>query len=76
MASTVVRVLKMIIKTLVLLFLGAIILSLALAGFFLVGDEGKPGRTVTALKIRIGLSVALFALLIIAGYVGLLQPAG
>ncbi len=66
----------MLIKIVILLFLGAIILALALAGFFLVGDEGKPGRTVTALKIRIGLSVALFALLIIAGYVGLLQPAG
>ena len=66
----------MLIKIVILLFLGAIILALALAGFFLVGDEGKPGRTVTALKIRIGLSVALFAFLIIAGYVGLLQPAG
>lgn len=64
----------MLIKVLVLLVLGAIILSLALAGFFLVGDEGKPDRTVAALKLRIGLSVALFVFLLIAGYVGLLQP--
>ncbi|NNF51734.1 MAG: DUF2909 domain-containing protein [Gammaproteobacteria bacterium] len=66
----------MILKALILLVLGAIILSLALAGFFLVGDEGKPGRTVTALKVRIGLSVALFVFLMVAGYIGLLQPAG
>lgn len=65
----------MILKALILLILGAIILSLAFAGFFLVGDEGKPGRTVTALKVRIGLSVALFVLLMVAGYIGLLQPA-
>lgn len=65
----------MLIKVLVLLVLGAIILSLALAGFFLVGDEGKPGRTVAALKVRIGLSVALFVFLLIAGYVGLLDPS-
>lgn len=65
----------MLIKALILLVLGAIILSLALAGFFLVGDEGKPGRTVTALKVRIGLSVALFLFLLVAGYIGLLQPA-
>ncbi len=64
----------MILKVVILLVLGAIILSLALAGFFLVGDEGKPGRTVAALKVRIGLSVALFIFLIIAGYVGLLEP--
>lgn len=66
----------MLIKIVILLFLGAIILALALAGFFLVGDENNPGRTVTALKVRIGLSIALFLFLIIAGYVGLLEPAG
>ncbi|MGC8518781.1 MAG: twin transmembrane helix small protein [Steroidobacteraceae bacterium] len=64
-------------KLLVLLSLGAIIASLGSGLFHLA--RGKPedsGKMVRALTIRITLSVALFALLMLAWYAGLITPHG
>lgn len=55
----------MIIKILALVFLFSIISSLAAGLFYLVRDKGGTERTVKALTVRIALSVALFALLMI-----------
>ncbi|NMM38901.1 MAG: twin transmembrane helix small protein [Glaciimonas sp.] len=53
-----------------------IIASLASALVFLMKDKGKSNRTVTALALRVGFSIALFALLLAAHYFGLIQPTG
>ena len=44
--------------------------------FFLVRDQGRSTRTVKALTWRIGLSVALFLLLLVGYYFGLVTPHG
>lgn len=61
-------------KLLVLLILGGIIVSLGSGLFYLVSDKGDSGRLAKALTWRIGLSVALFALLIVAGLNGWIAP--
>lgn len=53
-----------------------IIASLASALIFLMKDKGKSNRTVTALALRVGFSIVLFALILIAHYFGLIQPTG
>ena len=66
----------MLIKSLIVLVLIAILASLFSGMFFLVKDSGQSKRTVTALTVRIVLSVALFILLIVAFASGLIQPHG
>jgi ABC-type amino acid transport system permease subunit len=65
----------MLIKILIVAVLFAIVLSLASGLFHLVKDsEGQSKRMVNALTVRIVLSVALFVLLFIAWYAGLITP--
>jgi hypothetical protein len=66
----------MVAKIIVVLFLLIIIGSLFSGLFYLVRDKGSSERTVRALTWRIGLSVALFVLLMIGYATGLLQPHG
>jgi cytochrome bd-type quinol oxidase subunit 2 len=66
----------MLIKSLIVLVLIAILVSLFSGMFFLVKDNGQSKRTVKALTVRIVLSVALFILLIVAFATGLIQPHG
>jgi len=51
-----------------------IIGSLFSAGFFLVRDKGKSRNVAWALTVRIGLSVALFLLLLAAWKLGWIEP--
>ena len=44
--------------------------------FFLVKDKGNKKRVVNALKVRIGLSVLLFIILIFMYMNGYIQPHG
>ena len=67
---------KIIMRMLALLILLAIIISLGSALRYLVSDDGKTDRVVRMLTWRIGLSVGLFVLLMIAWYFGLIQPHG
>jgi hypothetical protein len=53
-----------------------IIGSLASALIFLMRDKGKSNRTVQALTMRVGFSVALFILLLILYKLGYIQPTG
>lgn len=53
-----------------------IIGSLASALVFLMRDKGKSNRTVQALALRVGFSVALFILLLVMNRMGLIQPTG
>ena len=64
------------IKFVVIACLLLIVLSMASGLFYLVSDKGESKKMVTALSIRVGLSVLLFALLLIAWSQGLITPHG
>jgi hypothetical protein len=63
-------------KIVIILFLLVIVGSLGSALFYLVRDKGGSMRTVKALTIRVGLSVALFVLLMLGYYFGLIPKQG
>lgn len=64
-------------RLLVLILVVGILISLGSAAVSLVRDSsGESRRTVRALTWRIGLSVALFAVLMILVFTGLLEPRG
>ena len=53
-----------------------IISSLGSALFFLMRDKGSTNRTVRALAFRVGFSITLFILLLVAHHLGYIQPTG
>ena len=59
-------------KLVIVLLLIGVIVSLFSGLFFLFRDHGGGRRTVKALSIRVGLSVALFALLLAGHRYGLI----
>lgn len=59
----------------VVAFIG-ILASLASALIYLMRDQGKSNRTVNALTVRIGLSVALFLFVLFAHHMGWIQSTG
>lgn len=63
-------------KILVAIAFILIIASLGSALLFLMKDKGKSNRTVKALAFRVGFSVTLFALILIAHQMGWIQPTG
>ena len=63
-------------KILVAISFVLILSSLFSALLFLMRDKGKTNRTANALALRIGLSVALFAALMVAWRLGLIAPTG
>ncbi len=63
-------------KLVVAIVLLGIVLSLGSALFHLVTDKGDSKRMVRALTVRVGLSVALFIVLMAAWGLGLIQPHG
>jgi|APCry1669188970_1035186.scaffolds.fasta_scaffold112010_2 hypothetical protein len=63
-------------KTVVILLLLAILFSLGNAIFHLTGGKGDPGKTVRALTWRIGLSIALLLVLLLAAHQGWITPHG
>lgn len=64
------------IKILIVACLIGIVASLGSGLFHLVNDKGESKKMVTALTVRIVLSVALFILLFIAWSQGLITPHG
>ena len=66
----------MLVYTFIIILLFLILLSLGFGLFFLIRDHGQSRRTVKALTVRIGLSVALFVLLLLAYAAGLITKAG
>jgi hypothetical protein len=67
---------EMLIRIAVIVMLIAIVASLGSALFHLSRGKGDSKRMVRALTVRIGLSVVLFVLLMIAWYAGLISPHG
>lgn len=66
----------LIYKIIVVLLLLAVLVSLSSGMFFLVNDKGESNRTVKSLTIRIALSIALFLVLIVGYFTGMIQPHG
>jgi len=64
----------MLFKIVVVFALLVIIASLFSALYFLAKDKDGGARTVKALTLRIGLSIALFVLLLLGYYFGLIGP--
>ncbi|HEY4368379.1 MAG TPA: twin transmembrane helix small protein [Steroidobacteraceae bacterium] len=65
-----------LIKILIVLCLLGIVASLGSGLFHLVSDKGESKKMVTALTVRVVLSIALFVLLFIAWSQGMIQPHG
>ncbi len=65
-----------LIKLLVIAALLAIVFSLGSALYHLSFNQGDPNKMVRALTIRVGLSVTLFILLLVAWKLGYIQPHG
>jgi hypothetical protein len=63
-------------KILVAIAFLLIFISLGSALIYMMKDKGKSNRTVTALAFRVGFSIALFILILIANHFGLIQPTG
>lgn len=66
----------MIIRIIIIVMLIMIFASLASALVFLLRDRGGSTRTVKALSVRVGLSLALFLLLMAGFYFGIIPPGG
>lgn len=66
----------MLIKALIVVVLLAIVASLASGLVFLVRDDGRSRRTLHALTWRIGLSIALFVLIVLGLATGVIEPGG
>lgn len=65
-----------IIKIFVLACLIGIVVSLGSGMYHLMTDKGDSKKMVKALTVRVGLSVGLFILLLIAWSQGLIEPHG
>jgi multisubunit Na+/H+ antiporter MnhF subunit len=66
----------MLIKSIILILLLLILLSLGASMFSLIKDRNKTDRTVKLLTLRIALSVSLFVLLAVSFFMGWIQPHG
>ncbi|HED52402.1 MAG TPA: twin transmembrane helix small protein [Gammaproteobacteria bacterium] len=64
------------IKIFIVATLVAIVVSLASGMVFLIRDKGRTERTARALTVRIGLSVALFGLIMLGIFTGHIKPHG
>ena len=63
-------------KILIVVIFIAILASLGSALFSFLKDQEQSDRTVKALTLRIGLSIGLFALLMVLAAIGVIQPHG
>jgi hypothetical protein len=63
-----------LVRILIIGLLIAIVVSLAQALFHLSSGKGDSGKMLRALAIRVGLSVGLFLLLMLAWRAGLISP--
>lgn len=63
----------LLVKLILILLLGAIVVSLFSGLFFLVKDKGQTNRTANALSVRIGLSIVAIVVVLIAGATGVLE---
>jgi Protein of unknown function (DUF2909) len=63
-------------KYVIVVFIIFILGSLFSALYYMIRDKGQSTRTVRALTWRVGLSIALFLMLMLGSYFGLITPQG
>ena len=63
-------------KYIVLTLLALIVYNLMVGFFYIIKDKKASNRGFHSLKVRIILSILLFATLIVGYYMGLIQPHG
>jgi hypothetical protein len=68
-------------RILIVVMLVAVLVALAGAGFFMLrrgkdGATGRNDRMARALAVRVGLSVALFVIIMLAWSLGWIRPTG
>jgi hypothetical protein len=63
-------------RILALLFIVFILGSLASALYYLIKDKGQSDRAIKMLTVRVGLSLALFILLMAGYYFGIVPQTG
>lgn len=63
-------------RIIALLFIVFILASLASALYYLIKDKGQSDRVVRMLTVRVGLSIALFVLLMGGYYFGIVPQNG
>jgi len=61
-------------RIIIALALAGIVLSLGSALVYLIRDKGKTNRTVNALTMRVGISVALFLFILFSYWMGWITP--
>ena len=66
----------MFTKAVIVVILLGIISSLGVALFHMTKGQGSSERSARALTVRIGVSLALFVLLLILGATGIINPHG
>lgn len=64
----------MLFKAIIIIMLLLVLFSLGSGLVFLVKDQGKGDRVVKSLTWRVGLSMAVFLLLMLAVMMGWIQP--
>jgi membrane associated rhomboid family serine protease len=64
----------MLARLIIIVVFIAILASLFSGMYFMLHDKSSSTRNVKSLSIRIGLSLALFALLILAYFMGWIRP--
>ena len=72
MSKLPVYTMKIIVAIAFILIIG----SLGSALFYLMRDKGQSNRTVYALALRVGFSILLFALILVAYKLGWIAPTG
>ncbi len=66
----------MFFKLLIIILLGFVLYSLGAGLYYLLKDEGQSKRVLKTLTLRVGISLAVFILLLFAAQVGWIQPHG
>ena len=61
-------------RIIIVIALIGILFSLGSALFYLMRDKGTTNRTVNALTIRVGISVALFLFILVSYWMGWIAP--
>jgi len=64
------------VKIVIIAGLVAVVASLFSALYYLYSDRGQGTRMVRALALRVGLSAALIAFLVLSYYMGWISPTG
>ena len=61
-------------RIVIVIALIGILFSLGSALFYLIRDKGTTNRTVNALTIRVGISIALFLFILFSYWMGWIEP--